>query len=133
MALNFGLPSLLILLVGITHIGYDVLASFYPEYPRASAAWFYILRGVEGTILYCIVWALTPWRPAHVRLAVSVACAWGALEEFQTAACRFALGFDKVPTPGPYQGLCDVATGWPVYALTLMAVLLVFASKYTKK
>lgn len=120
------------MLVITTHLGYDVLASFYKDYARASAGWFYVLRGVEGTVLYLIVWSLTPWNPKHVRLAVSAACAWGALEEFQTAACRLSLGFTKVPEPGPFHGLCDLVTGWPIYMLTLLAVLLIFALQNRK-
>lgn len=127
-----GLPSLLLVLVVVTHYGYDLLASFYPDPGAASRAWFYVLRGIEGGLLYLVVWSLAPLRPAAVRIGVAVACAWGALEELQTAACRLAVGIDRTAEPGLFRGLCDVVTGWPVYMLTITAALLVSVLRFRR-
>lgn len=128
-----GLASLLLVLVVGTHYGYDLAASFYANPDSAARSIFYIFRGVEGTVLYCIVWALAPMRPVHLRLAVSVVCAWGAIESAQTSICRLAVGITNKPTTGLYRGLCDVVTGWPIYMGTLLLVLLIFAFQYTKR
>lgn len=126
-AVKYGLPSLLLILVASTHIGYDVIASFYPDHVKAAKAWFYILRGFEGTFLYLIVWALTPWKPISVRLATSLVCAWGAAEELQTAIWRLGYGIENFPEPSAFKGLGEMVTGWPIYMLSLLAVLVIFA------
>ena len=128
-----GLASLLLLIVVVTHYGYEPIAGMYADPGHAARAIFYFLRGVEGTLLYCIIWAMTPWKPAHARLAVSVVCAWGALESAQTAICRAAIGFGSAAETKPYAGLCDVVTGWPIYMGTMFVVLIAFALNYTKK
>lgn len=120
-----GLPSLLLLMVVLTHYGYAPLASFYAHPDEAGRALFYILRGLEGALLFCVVWALAPREPLWFRYGVSLACAWGAIEEAQTAICRVALGIASAPHTEPYQGLCDLVTGWPIYMITLVVVLLV--------
>ena len=66
-----------------------------------------------------------------VRLAVSTVCAWGALEEAQTAVCMAANGFGGKVATAPYAGLCDAVTGLPIYMGTLLLVLLLFALQYT--
>lgn len=102
----------LLLLVAITHYGYDPLASyFFPEeQQRAARAIFYVLRGVEATALYGLLWSFAPRR-----LPIVAACVWGAVESAQTAVCRLAFGLGgPAPAPGPYAGLCDVAAGYPV-------------------
>lgn len=127
-----GLASLLLVLVVVTHYAYEPLAGFYANQRQAAQAIFYALRGVEGAVLYLVVWSLTPFRPLSVRLAVSTVCAWGALEEAQTAVCMAAKGFGagKAST-APYAGLCDAVTGLPIYMGTLLLVLLLFALQYT--
>ena len=123
----FGLPSLLLVIVAVTHISYDLIASFYPDPAAASRAWGSVLRAFpEATLLYLIVWLLVPWKPVAVRYAVSLVCAWGALESFQIAACRlqFPMGH-YAPTVAPYTGLCDIVTGWPIYMATIGLVLLI--------
>lgn len=122
-----GLPSLLLVIVAITHTAYDLLGGFYAHPLRAAAAWHHVLRAFpEATLLYLIVWSLIPWRPIGVRIAGSLVCAWGALESFQIAACRVVYPMDQPPPKTPlYSGLCDVVTGWPIYMLTLGVVLLV--------
>lgn len=120
------LPSILLLIVVITHMSYDPIGSLYPDALRAATAWHHVLRGFESMMLYLIVWLLLPWKPIAARYAGSAICAWGALESFQIAACRlqFPMG---VPPPKTelYTGLCDAVTGWPIYMLTISSVLLV--------
>ena len=127
-----GLASLLLLMVVVTHYAYEPIAEFYSTQQSARAV-FYVLRGIEGTLLYCIVWALTPYKPLHIRFAVSAVCAWGALEEAQTAVCRIAVGIDNHPDTKQYHGLCDMVTGVPIYMLTLLVVLLIFAWGASRK
>lgn len=128
-----GLASILLVIVVVTHYGYEPMAGFYADPGHAARAIFYVLRGLEASLLYLIVWALTPWKPIYVRLAVSAVCAWGALESVQTSLCRISLGIDNTVGTKPYQGLCDLVTGLPVYMMTLILVLLIFAFQYTKQ
>lgn len=124
----FGLASLLLLIVTVTHMGYDPIAGFYPEnQARAASAWHSVLRAFpESTLLYLLVWLLTPWQPVAARLAASAVCAWGALESFQIAACRLQYPMNQPPPRTElYTGLCDVVTGWPIYLLTVSMLMLV--------
>lgn len=122
----FGLPSLLLVVVILTHYGYALLASFYPDVQPAAKAWASVLRAVEASVLYFAVWSLVPARPVVVRAAAGVACAWGAFESMQIAACRLAYPMDRPPPDvGQFAGLCDKLTGWPVYMLTITVVLLI--------
>lgn len=121
------LPALLLVMVAITHLGYDLIGSFYTDPARAATAWHHVLRAFpEATWLYLIVWLLLPWQPVPARIAGSAACAWGAIESFQIAACRlqFPMGVPPPRTP-LYGGLCEIATGWPIYMTTLVIVLTV--------
>ena len=125
---SFGLPSLLLLIVALTHIAPDLIGSLYPEanQVRAATAWHSVLRAVEATFLYLIVWLLIPWTPVVVRIAGSVVCAWGAAESFMIAGCRLQFPMSQPPPKTTlYTGLCDVATGWPVYMVTIGLVLAV--------
>lgn len=119
------MPSLLLVLVVLTHYAPALLGGYYEDSAAAERAWFYILRGVEGTVLWLYIWVRTPYKPLRVRYGVALACAWGALEEAQTAACRLSFDIERRPEPGPFQGLCDLATGWPIYMLTLSVALIV--------
>jgi hypothetical protein len=118
--LNRRLASLLLVLVVTTHYAYAPLSEFYGNPQAASKAIFYILRGVEGFILYAVVWSLS-----RGGIAVALACGWGMLESAQTSICRMAIGIERTATASPYSGLCDVVTGLPVYALTMVAALIV--------
>lgn len=122
---TFGLPSLLLVIVVVTHMSYEPIASFYANPGVAARSWASVLRAFpEATLLYLIVWLLFPWRPLLPRLAISAACAWGAIESFQIAACRlqFPMGAPP-PNVQPYTGLCDLVTGWPIYMTTIAVVL----------
>jgi hypothetical protein len=135
-----GLAFLLFVLVIGTHYTYDLIAAYYTDPAYAAKALFYILRGFEGAILYLVVWSLSliVWARTNMRstgafcVPVSGACAWGALEEFQTAACRISIGVEVHPITYPFKGLCDQVTGVPVYMVTLLVVVLVFVWQYTR-
>ena len=132
---NFAIPSLLLLIVVLSHASYDLIGSFYPDDPVAAGkAWAYVLRGFEATVLYLIVWLLLPWEPIGMRIAGSVVCAWGALESFQISACRlqFPMG-QPPPIVKPFTGLCDTVTGAPIYMITITVVLLISFLRQPRK
>lgn len=109
------LAAALLVLVCVTHFGYEVLALFYDQHAAAAKAWFYILRGVEGFALFAIVASL-----ARSRL-VMVVCALGMSEEGMTAACRASKPIGEVPGYVPFEGLCG--SGW--YSFGVAAIILV--------
>lgn len=124
---SLALPSILLAMLALAHIAPDVIGSFYPKdvQVRAATTWQFVLRAFESTLLYLIVWLLTPWRPVVPRIAVSAVCAWAATESFMIAACRLQFPMDRpAPKTELYTGLCDKATGLPIYMLTI-AILLV--------
>lgn len=128
------LASVLLVLVAMTHYGYDLLAQAFDDAEAAARALFYVLRGIEGFALFGVVWMLAPRRPRPAYIGLSLACAWGMLEEAQTSVCRLAQGIQNVVSPGPFRGLCDVVTGLPIYMLTAGLVLVVasFAQEVDK-
>lgn len=122
---DFGLASLLLVLVIVTHYSYDLIASFYLDMLSSAKAWHSVLRAIEAAVMYFVVWSLIPAEPVRVRYAASLACAWGAFESVQIAACRLVYPMDHPPPDtGPFAGLCDKVTGWPIYMLTVSVVLL---------
>jgi hypothetical protein len=127
-----GLPFLLLITVAVRHAGADFLAQLYPDPLLARKAIFYVLGGMQGVLLYAVVWSLTPFKPHHVRIGVSLACTWGILEEFEVAACRIAHGIGSTASAPMWQGLCDSITGWPVTIITLVLVLIVTAARRGK-
>ena len=133
---RFGLPSLLLIMVVTTHYAPDLMGSFYKgaEVPAAKA-WQLVMRGFEASLLYLIVWSLIPFRPVVIRLAGSLVCGWGFVESIQIPACRLAYAMTSPPANDTklYAGLCDYATGVPIYMGTLLLVLLLFAFQYTNK
>jgi hypothetical protein len=135
----FGMPSLLLVMVAVVHYGGDPIGGLYADLGdpgralRAANAWASVMRAVEASLLYLAVWWLFPWKPIVARLAAATACAWGVFESASIAICR--LHFDMThppPSPPLYRGMCDAATGFPVYMLTVCAVLLVAIIPRTK-
>lgn len=111
----------LLLLVAAVHFGYEPLAHWmYPNAPTAAAkAIFYIFRGVEGFVLWGMVFHL-----GRKSLLFGVACAWGAFESAQTSMCRLAAPIAGNPPVAPaFGGLCDLVSGLPVVGLTAVLVL----------
>lgn len=123
------LASTLLLLVLFTHYGPELVASFYGDgQTQAAKAWFYIARGVEGTALFGLVWLMASGMRKRYRASytgVSIACAWGMVEEAQTSICRLATPIASTPVVGPFSGLCDAVTGFPIYAATLFGALVI--------
>lgn len=90
----------LLLLVAVTHFGYEVLAMAYQQQEAAARAWFYVLRGVEGLVLFALIASLVRSR------AVIAVCILGASEESLTAACRVSKPIGELPGYAPFAGLC---------------------------
>lgn len=113
------LAALLLLLVGATHYGYDLIALAYGGAPAVAKAWFYILRGVEGLALFAVV--AVAYRRHRAVLAV---CLLGMVEEGQTAACRMSQPIGDLPAYLPaFEGLCGPAWYWVgLCALGLVAL-----------
>ena len=124
---NEALGAALFALVAAVHFGYEPLSAGYPDPASAGRAIFYVARGVEGTALYALVWALAWRRLPKSRLGISIACSWGCFESAQTAVCRLAVGIGNRTVPGPYRGMCDLAADFPVYGMTAVLVLVAAA------
>lgn len=105
----------LLLLVAVTHFGYELLALGYDQREAAAKAWFYMLRGVEGVALFGIVAALSRHR------AVIFVCVLGMLEEGMTTACRASKPIGGVLGYEPFSGLCG--PGWYQFGLGLVALV----------
>lgn len=116
------------------HYGVDWVALGYADPERARRVLFYIAGGLQGAVLFALLWWLLPrgW-PRVARAGGAVVCAWGAVEEGQVAWCRLALGVEAAPAAPMWRGLCDVATGFPVSTLTLAAPLALLLLWMTNK
>lgn len=126
--MSLGLGSLLLVLIVTTHYAPALLGSLYADPPAATRAWFYVLRGIEGCVLFAAVWAREPYYPAHIRYGVALACTWGMFEEAETAVCRLAVGIERKAEVPLFAGLCDAVTGYPIYMLTLVGLMVVLAA-----
>lgn len=116
------LAALLLLTVAITHYGVDPLCALVPEWAHAAKALFYVFRGAEGAILFAVIGVLRPilWP----------VCAWGLVEEGETAVCRFAAGPLNVPPPAaPWIGLCGEAVHLPIYMLGIVYLAILATRK----
>lgn len=100
------LAALLLMIVAATHYGYEPLALLYEDREFAARSIFYAARGIEGVALFGLVWVLAR------GYLVGLVCAWGAIEEGQTAACRVASGLDHHVTVNAWAGLCGADFYW---------------------
>lgn len=91
---------MLLLLVAVTHFGYELIALGYEQRDAAARAWFYILRGVEGAALFGVIASLVRSR------AVLAVCILGLSEESMTAACRASKPIGESLGYEPFAGLC---------------------------
>ncbi len=116
------LPALLLVAVGLTHYGYEFMADAMPG--ATPAAVFYVLLGIEGTLLFTIGIA---WAWSRGLLVIALICAWGAIEEAQTAVCRIGIGLAQQAQVDRFSGLC----GWPAYAVgvVIMGALAALVAK----
>lgn len=90
----------LLLVVAVTHFGYELLALGYDQREAAAKAWFYMLRGVEGVALFGAIAAVYRQR------AVIAVCLLGMFEEGMTTACRASKPIGGVIGYEPFSGLC---------------------------
>ena len=105
----------LLVLIFCTHFGCDWIGSHYASPESATKAWFYILRGIEGTALFAVVACLQ-----RSRSVISV-CALGMFEEGMTAACRASLPISQVPGVSAFSGLCG--DGWYQFGLLMQGLV----------
>lgn len=97
-------------LVALVHYGYDPIATLLPGV--SPAALFYVLRGVEGAILFAVVLTQASSLP------LALVAGWGMIEEFQTAACRLSADMGTAPAVVAFSGLCGP---W-AYALGIVVI-----------
>ena len=120
-----GLAALLLLTVVVTHFGYDPLCEVFPSLAHAAKGLFYVLRGCEGVVLFAVI--------AYLRPVLSWVCAWGAIEEGETAVCRLVAGpLDRPPVATAWSGLCGDASGAPFYMIGIV-VATVLITRGSKK
>jgi hypothetical protein len=116
------LAAALLLLVACCHYGDSLLAQGYDNPEAAARAIFYILRGIEGVVLFAVIAAIT-----RNRYAFAV-CLFGMFEEGQTAICRAAKPIAERPAVELFKGLC----GEPWYGVGLLLAALIAASMADK-
>lgn len=93
-----------------THFGYSLLS----DAPQEASWTFYVLRGIEGAVLFYLV-------SKHVSGLALVACWLGVFEEAQTAVCGMtAEGDALIPL---WSGLCVEQYGPLPYAAFAVAAL----------
>jgi hypothetical protein len=110
---------LLLLVVALAHGCYQLLADWGLGGVSSPQWWFYILRGIEGTVLFGLcAWR---WRREPGMLLV---CIWGALEELQTAGCGYVGALKHIAPLHDGQTLCSALTGLPPYTLPLVLAAL---------
>jgi hypothetical protein len=111
-------PSALLLLAALAHLAPEHLAEALGQ---STAAWEYVLRGIEGVAL----WGLAG---EHFRTPEAWAIsAYGMWESAQLSACRAAYPMDRSPLLEAGQGLCSSA-GWPVgYWAPILVSIAAFA------
>lgn len=109
------LAALLLAVVAAVHYGYEPLAQYYADPARAAKGLFYILRGVEGFVLFLLIGLL-----AGSRMVWLVAL-WGAAEEGQSAVCQLAIGVVNRRPYEPFQGICG--NGWYMAGIVIAAWL----------
>ena len=108
----------MLVLVGAVHYGYHPLTGWLG---LSAAAWFYVLRGLEGVVLYAALWGLAP-KSAVIRIG----CLWGIVESAQTSICRLAAGAGFT-SPAAYRGVCDSVSGVSISAVVALVVLVAIA------
>ena len=112
-----------------THLLFGALPWMTP------ARWFYVLRGLEGTLLFLSLPLLAQRTPTPRQLAAVVTVAmFGATMEALTAICGLAWYWGKGPIPQPSGGLlCDAAHpqtwAWLTIAFAAALILIVRARR----
>lgn len=125
--------ALAVLLAGVifvTHFGSDWAGTFYREAVAAGKAWFYMLRGMEGLVLFAIIAALKR------HPAVTAVCLVGMFEEGMTTACRASKPIAEAPAVLPFSGLCGddwYRVGLTLLGLSALGILYELGRLYGKK
>lgn len=91
-------------LIAMTHYGVDFIGGFYPDPGLATRVWFYIFRGVEGSVLFLL--PILAKRLIVPSFALATVLTWGAVEEAMTAACMLSKPIQEMPSLLPFSGLC---------------------------
>lgn len=125
------LAALILLVVAVTHYGHDLLATGYTSAPAASKAWFYILRGAAGVVLFAVIAALAYQRWGRKSLLILIPCVWGMAEEGQTAICRLSRPIAEAPSHELFSGLCGSDWYWlgVIAAAVIAGMILDFREK----
>lgn len=90
------------------HYAVDLIAQFYADPVTARKALFYIMAGVNSSLMLALIWTHSPWAPSHGRVAVACVCSWGIFEELQTSVCGAMAWASPIEAP-MWGGLCDGA------------------------
>lgn len=118
------LAALLLAVIALCHYAYEPLAQQYDNPARAAAAIFYILRGMEGAILYLLVGLLAGHR------LVWLLCIWGSFEEGESAVCQLAIGVVNRRPYEPFQGICG--NGYYMFGIVIAGWLALLIHDYNK-
>lgn len=121
--MNRNLAILLLVVISVCHYGYAPLCDLVPALRGQERGVFYTLRGIEGAVLFLVIWRLRPILWPYVL--------WGAFEESETAVCRISAGFPATPTGSPWTGLCDQVTHWPLSMLGIV-IAAILVTRLTK-
>jgi hypothetical protein len=116
------LAAFLLLAVVVTHFGYDPLCAVFPSLEHAAKGLFYVFRGVEGVVLFAVI--------AYLRPVLLWVCAFGAIEEGETAVCRLVAGpLDRPPVATAWSGLCGDVSHLPLYMLGIVVTAVLITRK----
>jgi len=116
------LAALLLLTIVIVHFGYDPICALLPNLANAAGAVFYVLRGIEGSILFTVI--------AWLRPTLWPICLWGFIEEGETAACRLMAGpLDRPPVAAAWSGLCGEVSHFPWYMFGIVTAAVLVTRK----
>lgn len=101
--------------------GVVLLTNLGPDFAQAltgilASRWFYVFRGLEGTLAFWLLMAIAPRRMRYVWLWT---CLWAVYESAATVVCGTFDLFERMPPP-IYSGLCDVHTGLPLYWVSVI-------------
>ena len=119
------LASILLLIVVLRNYAPDAIGAHYAEPGYATRSWDYIFGGIQGFALFAVIAMMTGGRPLKERIGVLLVCGCGLFEESQRAVCRLAIGIPKDAKATQFSGLCENITGWPIFAISALVVLVV--------
>lgn len=126
------LPGIWFVVLLSTHYGIDALCAVYGVGPQGTRAWNYVGGQVEMTLAF----ATMAWLAGRVSWLIPL-CLWGVIEHTESVVCRLVFPMDKPPPEtGDLEGLCDVASGLPIYVTSvwvLLAAVLYWHQRYRRE